>query len=133
MDYALPMAAPPEVSRFYWCGCLIEVECVASSRYAWLATETTVRVFGREVARSGGFRTTETASGVFVDPAGQRHTIEVRTLTPPLRYLARAVTCEILVDGFLVAAGPLAIRNMDEVLLVLTGTLAALLGLYWLM
>jgi hypothetical protein len=131
IDYALPMPAPPEVGRFYWNGCLIEIECEVASRYAWLATETRVTVFGRLIASSGGFNASELASGIFVDPMGQQHTIEVTTFSPPMRYLTRSVGCEVRIDGTMVAAGPLPIRNVDEILIALAGTLAAVVGLYW--
>jgi hypothetical protein len=112
MQSSLPVVVAPVPHRFLWNGSVIEVRCYLAQRYAFLASETRLLVDGIEIGRSGGFAMNEVAAGWFRDPVGQMHHLEV--ISDVMPFSPAHLHVRILIDGLLVAQGPLAIENIGD-------------------
>ncbi len=66
-------------SSFEWNGSTIAVEARMGPKYLFIATEERLTVDGTTVARTGGFKFRDQASGEFVDANGESRGIHYRT------------------------------------------------------
>ena len=93
-----------------WQGSNLELQAHISGSYLFLASETSLTVDSRRVARSGGFRFTESASGRFTGRDGLEHAIELQTMAGP--FTLTLVPYVVRVDGIVISQGSLVLEGI---------------------